>query len=182
MVNPFLGMIQMIAFNFPPVHWADCNGATMQINNNPALFSLIGATFGGDARTSFALPDMRGRAPVHFGQYDILQQGQQGGVEQVTLTNEQTGHNHDLQVEGIEGDSFLPFSPSDPNAEYTIALTNTQFPTGVKEFYAQNSGSLDNLSSQSVGAAGGGQSHTNIQPTTVIGFVIALNGAFPPRN
>ncbi|MBQ4811368.1 phage tail protein [Pseudoalteromonas luteoviolacea] len=182
MVNPYLGMMQMIAFNFPPVHWAACNGALIPVNDNPALFSLLGDTFGGDARTNFGLPDMRGRAPVYQGKYGIVQQGQKSGFEEVTLTNAQTGHNHDFQVDSLEGDSFLPFSNANPTARYTISTANTQFPTGVKKFYAQNSGGLDTLSSQSIGSVGSNAPHTNIQPTTVIGFVIALNGAYPPRN
>lgn len=182
MVNPYLGMIQMIAFNFPPVHWASCNGATVAINDNAALYSLVGTTFGGDGRTNFALPDMRGRAPVHYGNYGVIQQGQQGGAETVILTNNQTGHNHDLAVDSLEGDSFLPFSNIEPTARYSLATANTQFPTGVEKFYVQNAGNVDKLSSSSVGNVGGGQPHTNIQPTTVVSFIIAMNGTFPQRN
>ena len=165
MSEPFLAEIRIVGFNFAPRGWAFCDGQILPINQNQSLYSLLGTTYGGDGRTSFALPDLRGRTPVHPG--DVFQQGNKGGEETHTLaTSEIPNHTHEIKA-------------SSDNA-------NTNDPSsGV---YARSSSSLyaspANLSSMNAGAVGntGGQAHDNMQPYITLSFCIALQGLFPSRN
>jgi len=166
MSEPFLAEVRMVGFNFNPRGWAFCDGQILPINQNQSLYSLLGTTYGGDGRTSFALPDLRGRTPLHKG--DGYQLGQKSGAETVTLTAaEMPNHSHALRASSSPGDKrgvtgrVLASAEMYRNYE---AATNTSL----------RSGSITN--------AGGGQAHNNMQPFQTLSFVIALQGLFPSRN
>lgn len=169
MSEPFLGQIQDFGFNFAPKGWAQCNGQLMQIAQNTALFSLLGTTYGGDGRVTFALPDLRGRTPIHFGQgpgrasYQI---GQVGGNETVTLQTSQIPyHNHILRALDGDAEAAVPTNAALTSGEHW----NTAAPTTVS-------------SPSSLAPAGTGQGHANMQPTLVVNWCIALQGIYPPRS
>ncbi len=174
MSTPFLGEIKIVAFSFPPKGWAYCNGALMQINQNQALFSLLGTKFGGDGRTTFALPDFRGRAPVNAGQYVV---GQRGGEEFHTLTmNEMPQHLHLLQASTTDANTTNIRTPP-PDLSPNILARN------LGNMYAPNiSGGPVKMQLTTVANTGGGQAHENRQPYLVLNFVIATTGLFPSRN
>jgi microcystin-dependent protein len=166
MTEPFIGEIKMVAFDFPPRNWALCNGQLLPINQNQALFSILGTTYGGDGQTTFALPDLRGRSPVHFGSQISL--GQRAGEENHTLiSSEMPSHTHP-----VKGDAASA-SASAPTGNVWAASTNNPFSSS-----APNAA----LNSASVLPAGGSQPHPNLQPYTVVNFVICLFGIFPSRN
>jgi microcystin-dependent protein len=165
MSTPFLGEIKIISWNFPPKGWAFCNGQFLPINQNQALFSLFGTMYGGNGQTTFALPDLRGRAPLHFG--EGITQGQAAGEVAHTITmSEMTAHNHIPQ-----GSTNAP---------------NQGGPGG--NFWAANAGSYSTaqpdsiMNPASISLVGGGQPHNNMQPYLVLNFVVALQGIFPSRN
>lgn len=166
MSQPFLGEIRLASFSIAPRGWALCNGQILPISQNQALFSLLGTQYGGDGRTTFALPDLRGRVPVHAG--DGVTIGQRGGSEAVTLTTAQIpGHTHDLVV------SSQRASLDDPAGAYWAAdASQSRYAAAADTTMA---GGL-------VGTAGGSQAHENRQPSLVVNFIIALQGIFPPRN
>lgn len=167
MANPFIGEIRMVGFNFPPQGWAFCDGQLLGIAQNTALFSLLGTTYGGDGRTTFGLPDLRGRVPLHHGggsgpglsPYSL---GQNGGFETVTLTAAQMpSHSHSQ-----------PCSSDDPNAGSPV----NNVPAAVANpVYANTANSAMAVT----GAVGGSQPHENRQPYLAINFCIALQGIFP---
>ena len=165
MAEPFLGEITMVGFNFAPRGWALCDGQILPINQNQSLYSLLGTTYGGDGRTTFALPDLRGRASMHKGQGHPL--GQRGGSEEVTLT-EMPEHTHQLVATNAVGN----------NASPTGNLLAR--PAGPYRLYG-NAGNLVDLASNAISSVGG-QGHTNMQPILTINFCIALQGLFPSRN
>jgi microcystin-dependent protein len=165
MSEPFLSEIKIVSFNFPPKGWALCNGQLLPINQNQALFSLLGTTYGGDGRVNFALPDLRGRLPIHFGNNHNL--GEAAGEENHTLLiTELAAHTH-------------TFSASD-------ADPNQGLPTG--NIWASNSGAYSSgtpdsaMNPASISSVGGSQAHVNMQPYLVLNFVIALQGIFPSHN
>ncbi|GAA6137315.1 tail fiber protein [Arenicella sp. 4NH20-0111] len=166
MSEPFLAEVRMVGFNFNPRGWAFCDGQILPINQNQSLYSLLGTTYGGDGRTSFGLPDLRGRTPLHKG--DGYQLGQKSGAETVTLTAaEMPNHSHTLRASNSPGDKRGVMGRVLASAEMYRnyeAATNT----------ALRSGSITN--------AGGGQAHNNMQPYQTLSFVIALQGLFPSRN
>jgi microcystin-dependent protein len=170
--NPYVGEIRWVAFNYAPVGWAECNGQLLAIAENEALFSLIGTTYGGDGKTTFALPDMRGRVAVGTGQGAGLSNrtpGEKGGQEKVTLTTaEMPAHRHTLAVDSGAANSKGPagnvLADSPSAAIYSTTAPNTT------------------LKSSSIGLQGGGQPHENMQPYLGMTCIIALNGIFPPRN
>jgi microcystin-dependent protein len=175
MDEPFIGEIRPISFNYAPKGWAFCNGQLLPINSNQALFSLLGVTFGGDGRTTFALPDLRSRVPVGTGQGPGLAnylQGQQAGTESVTLTADQMpAHTHPvtgtMQTAEI-GEANSPknsFLTGDANAQYGTPANATMGAT-VK-------GTTTNI--------GSGQAHENRQPVLGLNYVIALSGLYPSR-
>ncbi|MGA7220088.1 MAG: tail fiber protein [Candidatus Sulfotelmatobacter sp.] len=170
MATPFLGEIRMTGFGFAPKGWALCTGQTMPINQNQALFSLLGTAFGGDGRTNFLLPDLRGRAPIHpgtLGNTPTYAFGQVGGQEQHTLViGEMPAHNHNAI--GSSGSSANP-SPS-----------NNFWPTGTQLYV--NSPVNSPLAGNAIANAGSNQPHENRPPYTVVNFIIALSGIFPTRN
>lgn len=171
MAEAFLGEIRMMAFSFPPKNWVLCNGQTMPINQNQALFSLLGITYGGNGQTTFALPDLRGRVPLHFGGADYAL-GIRGGTEIVTVTSAQLpAHNHALNVAVPTGNSNNigggnKMLAADPAAIYGPGVGNT--PVQL------NGGTID--------FAGSGQPHENRQPFTVVNFCICTAGIFPSRS
>lgn len=170
MSEPFIAEIRIFAGNFAPRGWAFCNGQLLPIAQNTALFSLIGTTYGGDGRTTTALPNLKGRAPMHPGRGPGLTDrrlGQRGGVESVTLTEAQMpNHNHTMEVSTDDGDRRDP--------------ANRYFGRGNAIFAEPNN--LGAMAAQSLLNAGGGQSHNNAQPFLTMNFIIALVGLFPSRN
>lgn len=164
MATPFLGEIKMVSFNFPPKGWAFCNGQFLPINQNQALFSLMGTMYGGNGQTTFALPDLRGRAPMHVG--SGYAQGQAGGQEFHTITaSEMPAHTHFLQGTSLTGNSTVP-------GGNRFAASRGQ--------YAE-SGDVA-MHPESITFVGGSQPHENRMPFTVINFIVALQGIFPSQN
>ncbi|MGB0697599.1 MAG: phage tail protein [Rhodospirillaceae bacterium] len=175
MTTPFVGEIQLLAFNWAPVHTSLCDGQALPISDNTTLFSLIGTTFGGDGRTNFYLPDLRGRTPVHLGG-DITFQGQKGGLEDVTLTEStMAAHHHPVYGTAEDGDSFFA-----DGATFATSQNNSTLGFAPPVYNAANN--LRSIASGSISSAGGGQSHPNMQPFLVISFIIALEGDYPARN
>jgi microcystin-dependent protein len=171
MSDPFLGEIRMFGGNFAPLGWALCNGQLLPISQNSALFSLLGTTFGGNGQTTFGLPDLRGRVPVHAGQGPGLSSynpGENGGVENVTLiTTQMPAHNHTLNATNNDADNSHPQNNILAGASASIYTASA--PTGP-------------MSQQAIGLSGGGQPHQNLQPFLCINFIIALQGIYPSRN
>jgi microcystin-dependent protein len=168
MSSPFLSEVRLVSFSFPPKGWAECNGQLLPINQNQALFSLLGTTYGGDGRVNFALPNLQGRAPIHTGNGFTL--GQNGGEYNHTLTiTEMPQHMHGLQaVNGAQNNN------SPPNN----LLANTSGNLGV---YRQPS-NLASMFPGDVSNVGGSQPHTNQSPFLVMSWIIALQGIFPSQN
>ena len=166
MSDPFLGEIRLMSFNFAPQGWALCNGQFLLINQNQALFSLLGTTYGGNGQTTFALPDLRGRVPLHMGGGHTL--GERAGVETVTLTQSQLpAHNHRVRARsaGTGG----------------VATPNGNYLGGGNNVYG-TAGTLTSLSAATLTNTGGSQAHPNLQPFLTISFCIALQGIFPSQN
>ncbi len=183
-MQPFIGEIRMVGFNFAPRGWAFCNGNLLAIAQNSALFSLLGTTFGGDGRTSFGLPELRGRSATHPGQGPGLQDyrwGQRGGTEFVTLTQtEMPQHNHIAQLKGTDDDA----NTDEPNnAVPALAQVSVGGSSGQAMVYSTGAATVNmGASSILVGQAGGSQSHENRPPFLGIYHCIALVGIFPSRN
>jgi microcystin-dependent protein len=167
--QPFLGELKIVSFNYAPKGWALCNGQLLPINQNQALFSLLGTTYGGDGRTTFGLPNMQGRAPVHVSSGILL--GELGGESAHTLiAAELASHTHSLQG------SSSAASASNPSANaYAVPSP------AVGSVYA-NAAADTALAPSQPGPNSGGQAHDNMQPYLVLNFVIALRGIFPSRN
>ncbi|MEK9711172.1 MAG: tail fiber protein [Thalassolituus sp.] len=174
MSDPFVGEIRMFAGNFAPRGWAFCDGQLLAVSQNDALFSLLGTTYGGDGRTTFALPDMRGRLPVHQGQGPGLtmhRMGAEYGSETVTLNiNEIPGHSHELMASTQAVDSANP--ASDVMGSHTDG----------DMVYAPVSADIGTLSSSTIDVSGGSRSHTNLMPALCINYIIALFGIYPSRH
>lgn len=172
MSEPFVGEIRMFGFNFAPKGWAFCSGQILPIQQNTALFSLLGITYGGDGRSTFALPNLQGRAPLFWGQGPGLSdysQGQTGGTTTVTLAaNQMPAHNHPMSATTTNGSQLAP------------AGNIWAQDVGGANFYAPTATSPMNATI--VGQAGGGQAHDNMQPYLAVNFCIALQGIFPARN
>jgi microcystin-dependent protein len=171
-MEPFIAQIMLFGGNFAPRGWAFCDGQLLPISNHQALFSLIGTTYGGDGRTTFALPDLRGRVPCHAGTGPGLsprQIGQRFGEEDVTLSEANMPvHSHALQTAAS--------GALDPRGQAGGSLGPAQIYVG--------SGETPNtaLNAASIGTSGGSQAHDNMQPTLCINYIIALEGIFPPRS
>ena len=167
MAQPYVGEIRMFGGNFAPAGWMFCEGQLLPISENETLFQLIGTTYGGDGESTFALPDLRGRLPVHQGNGYIL--AQTGGAEEVTLTiNQIPSHVHPWMASSAAAVGQLPRN---------LVLATTQAQT-----YVSTPDSPVNLSAQSVAPAGGSQPHSNFQPYLCVSFIISLFGIFPPQN
>jgi microcystin-dependent protein len=170
MSEPFLGQVMIVGFNFAPRGWAMCDGQLLPINQNQSLYSLLGTTFGGDGRTTFALPDLRSRTPVHPG--DMISLGEKGGPETVTLSLREIGsHTHELRGTTANGDAF--------KGENNRSFATANDP--ADDIYG-SAANLTPMNGNIISHVGGGQDHTNIQPMLVLTFVIALQGLFPSRN
>ena len=174
MPDPFIGQIMPVGFGFAARGWATCDGQIMAISQNQALFSLLGTTFGGDGRSTFALPDLRGRVAVHVGNGPGLSNyswGQKGGSETVTLnTNQMPSHNHTVNCTSTAGNVSSPVG----------AIPGSEIAQGADVW---QSGSANNtMRSDMIGNTGGGQPHNNLQPYLAIFWLIALTGVFPSRN
>jgi microcystin-dependent protein len=166
MSEPFLSEIKLVSFNFPPKGWAFCNGQLLPINQNQALFALLGTTYGGNGQTNFALPNLRGRLPIHMGSGHTL--GEAAGSTAVTVNIQQLPtHLHPLQ--------------SSSNSASTTSDPTNAFFAPVNGGYAQPT-SLTTLSPTSVTSVGGSQPHNNMMPYLVLNFIIALQGIFPSQN
>jgi microcystin-dependent protein len=167
--EPFLAEIRILSFEFAPRGWALCNGQLLPINQNQALFSLLGTTFGGDGRVNFALPDLRGRTPAHVG--DGLTLGARGGEQAVTLAGNQLPvHTHTLVATADVASS------ADPAGR--VPAKKARFGADV---YASPA-SPTPLADGSLASVGGSQAHLNMQPFLTLSFVIALQGIFPSPN
>ncbi|MGE3268982.1 MAG: phage tail protein [Chloroflexota bacterium] len=165
MAEPFLSEIRIMSFVFAPKGWALCNGQLLPINQNQALFSLLGTTFGGDGRVNFALPDLRGRTPIHVGSSHTL--GERGGEQAHTLSiAELPTHAHVLQASGNAG------TTNDPTGGTSLWGRSQQ------NAYAAPAG-LVAMSPAAVTNTGGSQAHLNMQPFLTLSFCIALQGIFP---
>jgi len=168
----------MFGGNFAPAQWALCNGQLMAISEFAALFSLLGTTYGGNGTTNFALPDLRGRLPIHMGQGPGLSTyviGQVGGAENVTLNStSMPTHQHSLMASQNTATSLTP-------SGNTFAATPVPTP-GATVFYESGGGSTGSLDPSTVGTAGSNQSHANLMPFLCVNFIIALAGIFPSRN
>ena len=169
MAEPFLSETRIMSFSFAPRGWAMCNGQLLPINQNQALFSLLGTTFGGDGRVNFALPDLRGRTPIHVGSGHTL--GERGGEQAHTLSiNELPTHKHILNNTNQAVSTNIPATG--------ISLGNTA-PNQVYNTSGQN---LVTMNPASVSNIGGSQAHLNMQPFLALNFCIALLGIFPSPN
>jgi microcystin-dependent protein len=165
MAEPFLSEIRIMSFGFPPKGWALCNGQLLPINQNQALFSLLGTTFGGDGRVNFALPDLRSRVPIHVGSGHTL--GEKGGEQAHTLSiSELPTHMHMLQATTNDGTEVVATSAF-------LAKANNVYNTAA---------SPTTLAPDSITNIGGSQAHLNMQPFLVLSFCIALQGIFPSQN
>jgi len=166
MAEPFLSEIRIMSFVFAPKGWALCNGQLLPINQNQALFSLLGTTFGGDGRVSFALPDLRARTPIHVGSGHTL--GERGGEQAHTLSiAELPTHTHVMNGSGAPAETNVPTTSA-----YLGIVNNAYGPAS----------NLVSLSPASVTNAGGSQAHLNMQPFLTLSFCIALQGIFPSPN
>ena len=179
MGTPFLGEIKIVSFNFPPKGWATCNGQFLSINQNQALFSLLGTQYGGNGQTTFALPDFRGRVPLHVGSGYI--QGQAGGQEAHTLQIlGLAAHSHWLPASSDEGDLREPTRATEDGPVLNA------FAASDSVAYASNgNGTMHSGIAGStgiVGNTGGSQPHNNMPPFLVLNFIIALQGIFPSRS
>jgi microcystin-dependent protein len=173
--DQFVGQIDIVAFNFAPEGWAFCQGQLMPISENPALFELIGTTYGGDGQDTFALPDLRGRMAIHQGQGPGLSNyvmGQVGGVEQVTLTlNQIPSHTHTAMGSSAPATTLGPGSSG-----------GSEWATTTTFLYSSTGSNLVAMGGGTIGAAGGGQPHDNMPPYLVMNFIISLFGIFPSQN
>lgn len=166
MGTPFMGEIKIVGFNFAPKGWAQCNGQFLPINQNQALFSLLGTMYGGNGQTTFALPDFRGRTAIHMG--SGYTEGQAGGQEAHTITmSEMPAHNHFVQATSAQGNT------DDPTGNL-LATTNAAKFGGFAN--------LTTLQPSTITNVGGSQAHENRQPFLVLLFIIALQGVFPSQN
>jgi microcystin-dependent protein len=165
MAEPFLSEIRIFSFDFPPKGWAFCNGQFLPINQNQALFALLGTTYGGNGQTTFALPNLQGRVPIHTGNGHTL--GEKAGSSSVTVNQQQLPqHMHFLQATSANG--------ATPNPSGNVLGR-------VNNLYAAPS-SLTTMNPTSVAPVGGSQAHNNMMPYLVLNFCIALQGIFPSQN
>ena len=173
MADPFVAEIRIFPFTFPPKGWAFCNGQLLPISQNTALFALLGTMYGGDGKSTFGLPDLRGSAPMFFGQGNGLSQhdeGEIGGAQTVTLLqSEIPAHTHSVNANGFTGDNTVP-GPSISFAESTGGNA-----------YAPSNAPLTQAPPQTLAPAGGGLPHNNMMPFLTLNFCIAMQGVFPPR-
>jgi microcystin-dependent protein len=170
MAEPFISEIRIMSFVFAPKYWALCNGQLLPINQNQALFSLLGTTFGGDGRVNFALPDLRGRTPIHVGSGHTL--GERGGEQAHTLSiSEIPTHTHILNASSSAASTNIP-----------VAMSTGWGNSSPNQVYNSAGGNLVAMGSSVLSSLGGSQAHLNMQPFLVLNFSIALQGIFPSSN
>lgn len=173
MSEPFVGEIRMFAGNFAPRSWAYCDGQLLAVSQNDALFSLLGTIYGGDGRTTFGLPDLRSRIPLHQGTGPGLSQrrlGSKSGTERETLTtNQLPSHTHDFNA--------LSSSSAEGNPLGRLVADTTQ--SGIR--YLNESGPDTDFSNAAIDNTGGTQAHTNLMPSLCIHYIVALTGIYPSR-
>ncbi len=172
MSSPYVGEIRMFAGNFAPVGWAFCTGQTLAISEYDTLFNLIGTTYGGDGENTFALPDLRGRLPIHQGQGPGLNTriiGELSGVETVTLTTNQIpSHTHPYMAVTDPANSSNP--------------TGNLLARSARDIYTSDLSAYSAMHPQSIGSVGGGQPHDNMMPYLAISFIISLYGIYPTQS
>jgi microcystin-dependent protein len=179
-MDPFIGEIRLLPFSFAPHNWALCNGQTLAIQSNTALFSIIGTTYGGNGTTNFQLPNLQGQVVAGVGQGPGLRDwawGEQDGADSVTLlSTEMPAHNHTLT--GLNNPGTLP----SPTAS-TYLAKDARGGSGVVTYMQTAPGTLDTaMAPQTLGLNGGGEAHENRQPVIALNYCIALTGVFPARN
>ncbi len=174
MSEPFIAEIRMFAGTFAPLNWAFCEGQVLPVSQYTALFSLLGATYGGDGRNTFQLPNLQGRAPMHPGRGPGLtyrRLGELGGAETMALNESQIpSHTHTMQA------TMAPAANKSPD---NGSLTRVTTGGGL---YQSDASNLEGMASEALANTGGGQSHNNMQPYLALNFIIALNGVYPPRS
>ena len=166
MAEPFLSEIRIMSFGFPPKGWALCNGQLLPIQQNQALFSLLGTTYGGDGRVNFALPNLQGKTPMHMGSGHTL--GETSGEQAHTLSiSELPTHTHVLNGTSTDGNAVLP--------------TGNLLARSVTQIYTAQITNLQTMNLATIANVGGSQAHLNMQPFLVLNFCIALQGIFPSQ-
>jgi microcystin-dependent protein len=175
MSDQFVAEIRIFPFNFPPTGWAFCDGQLMPISQNTALFSLLGTTYGGDGKSTFALPDMQGNAPMQPGQgqgLSLRDLGEMSGVESITLLqSEMPVHTHSIRAHNIDA-----ADTQNPSADTSLAQSNQG-----QAYQTVANANLTLMAFQSLPPPGGGLPHNNMQPYLTLNFCIALQGIFPQR-
>lgn len=176
MSEPFIAEIRIFAGNFAPRSWAFCDGQLLPVSQNTALFSLIGTTYGGDGRTTTALPNLQGRAPMHPGRGPGLTSrrlGQRGGVETVTVSEAQMPqHRHTLRAANV------PFG----QVQAPSNVRTYDRSSGANAYHTDSTNNLVAMAPQALPVAGGSQAHNNMQPFLTMNFIIALQGLYPSRS
>jgi microcystin-dependent protein len=180
MATPFVGEITIFAFNFAPKGWAQCAGQLLPISQNTALFSLLGTFYGGDGKSTFALPDMQDSVANHQGQGQGLSEyfiGQSGGSAFVTLlVSEIPAHQHFFSANTTNGTTF-----SSPNNQLGVGVGGTKQNSFSANIYSTSTATTVNMSPLAIGVRGGSLPHNNMQPYVTLNYCIALQGVFPPR-
>lgn len=186
MSSAYISEIRIMAFNFAPQGWALCNGQLLPINQNQALFSLLGTTYGGNGQTTFALPNLQGRVAVGFDNQGIIVQGQMGGEINHTLTiAEMPAHNHLLMADASTASSSNSNTPGPTQGAKVLGQSGGTSGTPPAPFGANmysTANPATNLFPGSIATSGGSQPHPNEQPYLVLNFCIALQGIFPSQN
>lgn len=179
MSDPFIGQIKTVGYTFAPLNWSLCDGQSLTISSNQALYSLLGSTYGGNSRTNFNLPDFRGRAPVNYGTSTafgtLYQQGNSGGSQAHHMSlAEMPSHTHDVKASIDNGTGNAPAFDPHFTSEFAVDTAGHNFYTSP--------GNLTSLAPDTITNAGAGQSYSLIQPTSVLLFIIAMTGVYPQRN
>jgi microcystin-dependent protein len=181
MSTPFMAELRIVSFNFAPKGWAMANGQFLPINQNQALFSLLGTTYGGNGQTTFALPDLRGRVPISFGNSYIL--GQKGGQESHTVTMaEMPSHNHFQNANNTAGLAATAANATPAANKFLAPAVAAKQGGGTQNVNIYGNGAANTtLNPQAITNTGGSQPHENMQPYLVLNIVIALQGIFPSQ-
>ncbi|WP_457418935.1 phage tail protein [Roseateles sp. P5_E7] len=171
MADPFLGELKLVSFGYAPRRWALCDGQLLPISQNQALFALLGTTYGGNGQSNFALPDLRGRSPMHVGGDAAVSLGERGGAEAVALTPAQMpAHSHTLTATNDLANASVPGG----------AVPAAKPRGGINRYAPAGSGAV--MGATAIATKGGGQPHENMQPYVVLNWVIAMQGIFPSRD